>query len=389
MSSTSDLGQQRYATRDFRLSVKNTFVSARLLMDEEDDSFWRQTSDPTSISRQLSSQARDELPSQDCAQDGADLDEDDMFDGEDRLFGKSGLDAQPSRTGLESGSAAAERCVYECASSKRDETSATCDTRSMCRSSSSLPSDANKRQLVLSEALSFEDHFAFEGQRPPAKVQEGAHFMAFEGQGPTSTVEEGAHRNEDVVSKVPLEWQGKTSVMLKNIPYVCTYQGLRDALQEAGFAHDYDYMYMPMDADTSSNRGYAFINFLNDEAAYHFRMHFNFRKWQGGCSWPKLLEVTPANLQGTQNRTRFSSCRKLRKKASPTAEGTVTQVAQSYHNDYMSFLGESPMHATYLMQHLLESQQQVRLQVENWNREQCAGTPRPSACTEWGVSVSM
>eukprot|EP00928_Gymnodinium_smaydae_P061090 TRINITY_DN4516_c0_g2_i1.p1 TRINITY_DN4516_c0_g2~~TRINITY_DN4516_c0_g2_i1.p1 ORF type:complete len:313 (+),score=27.95 TRINITY_DN4516_c0_g2_i1:59-997(+) len=96
---------------------------------------------------------------------------------------------------------------------------------------------------------------------------------------------------------IPMEWQGKTSVMVRNISYKCTRGMLGDELKRVGFGDLFDYLYVPVNTARNTSKGYAFINFLDASSAYRFKELFHGRRMDlpGGT---KLLEVIPANLQG-------------------------------------------------------------------------------------------
>eukprot|EP00928_Gymnodinium_smaydae_P069417 TRINITY_DN5289_c0_g4_i3.p1 TRINITY_DN5289_c0_g4~~TRINITY_DN5289_c0_g4_i3.p1 ORF type:complete len:312 (+),score=23.05 TRINITY_DN5289_c0_g4_i3:68-1003(+) len=101
----------------------------------------------------------------------------------------------------------------------------------------------------------------------------------------------------DVHDVLPSEWQGKTSVMVRNIPYKCTRPMFFEAVKRAGFENLYDYAYMPLNAGRATSKGYAFLNFSDDITAYRFKVHFDGKKMDVPKK-SKLLEVIPANLQG-------------------------------------------------------------------------------------------
>eukprot|EP00928_Gymnodinium_smaydae_P032603 TRINITY_DN23565_c0_g1_i4.p1 TRINITY_DN23565_c0_g1~~TRINITY_DN23565_c0_g1_i4.p1 ORF type:complete len:277 (+),score=34.54 TRINITY_DN23565_c0_g1_i4:51-881(+) len=106
---------------------------------------------------------------------------------------------------------------------------------------------------------------------------------------------------------IPSEWQGKTSVMVRNISYKCSRMMFCEELDRAGFQNQYDYVYVPVNAGRGTSKGYAFANFADDRTAYRFKVHFDGFKMNvpGGV---KLLEVIPANLQGyAQNASHYIS----------------------------------------------------------------------------------
>eukprot|EP00928_Gymnodinium_smaydae_P085849 TRINITY_DN6951_c0_g1_i3.p1 TRINITY_DN6951_c0_g1~~TRINITY_DN6951_c0_g1_i3.p1 ORF type:complete len:280 (+),score=33.49 TRINITY_DN6951_c0_g1_i3:62-901(+) len=114
----------------------------------------------------------------------------------------------------------------------------------------------------------------------------------------------GRHASASPVD-VPSEWQGKTSVMVRNISYQCTQIMFCEELDKAGFQNQYDYVYVPINAVRSTSKGYAFANFMDDRTAYRFKMHFDGVKMNVPGS-VKRLEIIPANLQGyAQNASHY------------------------------------------------------------------------------------
>eukprot|EP00928_Gymnodinium_smaydae_P039727 TRINITY_DN2706_c0_g1_i1.p1 TRINITY_DN2706_c0_g1~~TRINITY_DN2706_c0_g1_i1.p1 ORF type:complete len:332 (-),score=25.72 TRINITY_DN2706_c0_g1_i1:365-1360(-) len=96
---------------------------------------------------------------------------------------------------------------------------------------------------------------------------------------------------------IPSEWQGKTSVMVRNISYKCSRAVFCRQLDKHGFENLYDYVYVPINVGRGTSKGYAFANFASDAVAYRFKALFDGRKMDvpGGL---KPLQVIPANLQG-------------------------------------------------------------------------------------------
>lgn len=106
---------------------------------------------------------------------------------------------------------------------------------------------------------------------------------------------------------LPLEWRTVHTVMMRNLPNKVTQQQLLSEMNESGFENTYDFLYLPIDADTNANRGYAFINFTTPEMAMTFKMHFEGQKLSNFHS-RKILSVMPATLQGFEaNYAHYSS----------------------------------------------------------------------------------
>mmetsp|Transcript_50754 Transcript_50754/g.91128 ORF Transcript_50754/g.91128 Transcript_50754/m.91128 type:complete len:233 (-) Transcript_50754:185-883(-) len=84
---------------------------------------------------------------------------------------------------------------------------------------------------------------------------------------------------------------GRTTVMLRNVPSTYTRAMLMNLLDTEGFAGTYDFLYLPIHFSSNSGFGYAFINFVNTEVTVQFWAHFdNFTRW--GIESDKVAEVT-------------------------------------------------------------------------------------------------
>jgi hypothetical protein len=83
-----------------------------------------------------------------------------------------------------------------------------------------------------------------------------------------------------------------TTVCLKNIPNNYTRSAFCDLLNANGFAGRYDFVYLPIDWRTNSNRGYAFVNLISTEEAHRFRDVFDqFRGWSFARASGKVGKV--------------------------------------------------------------------------------------------------
>ncbi|GMJ09749.1 hypothetical protein HRI_004644100 [Hibiscus trionum] len=116
---------------------------------------------------------------------------------------------------------------------------------------------------------------------------------------------------------IPLKSDGKeTTIMLKNIPIRYTREMLKDFLdkhcmlsnleaksQNGGAGDDepsfsaFDFLYLPMDFVTKSNKGYAFVNFTNPVAARKLYNECHDTHWDCFKS-NKILQIYCAKLQG-------------------------------------------------------------------------------------------
>jgi len=76
------------------------------------------------------------------------------------------------------------------------------------------------------------------------------------------------------------ESQGRTTVMLRNIPNNYTRAMLLELLDSQGLAGRYDFVYLPFDFKTEAGLGFAFVNLLTPEDAELCKVHLTgFRSW--------------------------------------------------------------------------------------------------------------
>jgi len=91
--------------------------------------------------------------------------------------------------------------------------------------------------------------------------------------------------------------QPKTTAMLRNIPNRYTQPTLLDEIDKLGFANSYDFFYLPMDTHNRTNVGYAFINFVSQDAMERFTGAFSGSNFRDHSS-QKVARVSPAHVQG-------------------------------------------------------------------------------------------
>lgn len=104
----------------------------------------------------------------------------------------------------------------------------------------------------------------------------------------------------DQVDEPPLqaEPQAATTMMIRNIACKYSPQDVRGMIDELGFADSYDFFYLPMNRVGRANKGYCFVNFHSPEVAAQCQERMTGIKL-GKTS--KLLEVSPASVQGLEN----------------------------------------------------------------------------------------
>lgn len=91
----------------------------------------------------------------------------------------------------------------------------------------------------------------------------------------------------------------KTTIMLRGLPAKIDAASLLEHLDDAGYKGAYDFFYLPVDFHTRSNRGYAFINFREQEEAKRCIEHFSgFKDWSSKVGSSKACATGLANLQG-------------------------------------------------------------------------------------------
>jgi len=99
-----------------------------------------------------------------------------------------------------------------------------------------------------------------------------------------------------------------TSVMMRNLPNNFKRQMLLDLLEAEGFAGTYDFVYLPVDFQSSSGLGYAFINLTSHEVADRFRSHFTgFNQWSMASdkvcrvTWSDSVQGLEAHIERYRN----------------------------------------------------------------------------------------
>jgi len=100
----------------------------------------------------------------------------------------------------------------------------------------------------------------------------------------------------------PGELMPSTTIMVRNIPNRYRQKELVIELNQNGLKNTYDFVYLPMDKSTTSNVGYAFVNFTTEEyckTAIEKFDGYRFKKYQTISR--KIAKVSVAHIQGLAN----------------------------------------------------------------------------------------
>jgi hypothetical protein len=68
-----------------------------------------------------------------------------------------------------------------------------------------------------------------------------------------------------------VDWEGVTTLMIKNLPFRCTHAEVVEAIHDLGFGNDFESLYVPFKHGPKQNLGYAFVNLRNPEVCAAFR----------------------------------------------------------------------------------------------------------------------
>jgi len=131
----------------------------------------------------------------------------------------------------------------------------------------------------------------------------------------------------------PAGWANTLTVMMRNVPNKYTQGMLLTELNETNFLGAYDFLYLPIDPETNANRGYSFINFIDSECAWAFKVTYEGRKMNHFNS-SKHVSVVPATLQGFEaNYAHYSTSRVSR--GDPAARPLFLRQPSQVMNDKM------------------------------------------------------
>lgn len=131
----------------------------------------------------------------------------------------------------------------------------------------------------------------------------------------TDTGEGDSEDQADLAEEHNIDCNGvsTTTVMVQNIPRQLTRQKVMSAMQADGFGDCFDYCYVPRCFESKMNKGYAFVNFINEEMANAFKQSFD-RTFKLGTVQrrrSKPIRVTPAVLQGYTRNSAFAGSKKI------------------------------------------------------------------------------
>lgn len=94
---------------------------------------------------------------------------------------------------------------------------------------------------------------------------------------------------------------GYTTLMIRNVPHKYTRDMLQKCLKK--YQGDYDFLYLPLDQatnNTTTNIGYAFINFRLPAVAQAFVNEFHQQPWGPSSGSSKNCEISVAMIQGVE-----------------------------------------------------------------------------------------
>jgi RNA recognition motif-containing protein len=100
----------------------------------------------------------------------------------------------------------------------------------------------------------------------------------------------------------------RTTLMLRNVPNDYNRDMFLNMLDDECLAGEYDFVYFPMDFQTGSGLGYAFVNFTSHEEALRaWQLLDNFSDWQVPSTktcevrWSTPVQGYKANVQRYRN----------------------------------------------------------------------------------------
>lgn len=98
-----------------------------------------------------------------------------------------------------------------------------------------------------------------------------------------------------------------TTLMMRGIPCSLTQEALLALIDDVGLKDKYNFFYLPRDGKRSSNLGYAFINFVDQQSAELCTAAFTGVRLAPARS-KKTCAVTPADIQGLPGLSKHFQC---------------------------------------------------------------------------------
>jgi hypothetical protein len=93
------------------------------------------------------------------------------------------------------------------------------------------------------------------------------------------------------------KWEDVWTVMVRNVPTKYIQEMFLEELHSLGFHGLFDFLHLPVYAETARSKGYAFINFTNPLYSWIFKWALEGRRMTK-CLSRKAISISPASLQG-------------------------------------------------------------------------------------------
>eukprot|EP00929_Paragymnodinium_shiwhaense_P087917 TRINITY_DN48068_c0_g1_i1.p1 TRINITY_DN48068_c0_g1~~TRINITY_DN48068_c0_g1_i1.p1 ORF type:complete len:283 (+),score=40.97 TRINITY_DN48068_c0_g1_i1:1-849(+) len=125
-----------------------------------------------------------------------------------------------------------------------------------------------------------------------------------------------------------MQSKGKTTVMIRDLPTALRQSDLLRMLDTIGFRCKYDFAYMPSCLQTSTGKGYGFINFMELEAVAAFIEVCWGSRYFCTASHAKPISVCAANVQGAEANTKMCLLGKTRRVRNPALQHSCPRVSR-------------------------------------------------------------
>eukprot|EP00928_Gymnodinium_smaydae_P095008 TRINITY_DN8092_c0_g1_i5.p1 TRINITY_DN8092_c0_g1~~TRINITY_DN8092_c0_g1_i5.p1 ORF type:complete len:488 (+),score=61.46 TRINITY_DN8092_c0_g1_i5:73-1536(+) len=103
-----------------------------------------------------------------------------------------------------------------------------------------------------------------------------------------------------------------STVMIRNLPPTMTQANLLEQLDQTGFLNSYDFCYVPVTFENGQTKGFGFVNFVSSVIASEF-----LRAWQGRSYDDHKLNLSVAEIQGTEANVSKWNCSRLQRIRNP------------------------------------------------------------------------